>query len=144
MTLIEKFWESVPTAWFRTRARIRHTAAEQFGLTVEQFQVLRRIRHGIDSVSAIAADKNASRPAVSADVDGLVTRGLVARQTDEQDRRHIHLTLTTPAGQTALSAIYEQTDAWLAQRLTTLTPVEQEQLQTGLELLKKIMEISEQ
>ncbi|GAB4400090.1 MAG: MarR family transcriptional regulator [Anaerolineales bacterium] len=138
MTLTEKFWESVPPAWFRTRGRIRAAAAEQVGLTVEQFQVLRRIRRGIDSVSAIAADKNASRPAVSAAVDGLVLRGLVTRQTDEQDRRHIHLTLTE-AGQSALSAIYEQTDSWLAQRLARLSPAEQEQLQTGMEMLKKMM-----
>lgn len=139
MTLIEKFWESVPPAWFRTRAKIRAAAAEQIGLTVEQFQVLRRIRRGIDSVSAIAADKGASRPAVSAAVDGLALRGLITRETDTEDRRHIHLRLT-PAGQTALSAIYEQTDSWLAQRLAALSPVEQAQLQSGLELLKKIME----
>ncbi len=138
MTLIEKFWESVPAAWFVTREKIRSAAAEQVGLTVEQFQVLRRIRRGIDSVSAIAADKSSSRPAVSAAVDGLVTRGLVTRQTDQRDRRHIHLALT-PAGQNALSAIYEQSEAWLAQRFALLTPAEQEQLQTGMELLRRVI-----
>jgi len=46
-TAIEKFWETVPPAWHATRATIRKVAAEKFHLTVEQFQVLRRIRRAI-------------------------------------------------------------------------------------------------
>lgn len=136
--LLDIFWESVPPAWFRTRAEIRRAAAEKVGLTVEQFQALRRIRRGINSVSAIAADKGASRPAVSLAVEGLVQRGLVTRQTDPTDRRHIQLTLTE-RGQQALNAIYEQSEAWLNSRFAALSPAEQESLQNGLSLLRRAL-----
>jgi len=137
-SLIDLFWESVPPAWFRTRAEIRRAAAERVGLTVEQFQALRRIRRGIDSVSAIAADKNSSRPAVSLAVDGLVQRGLVERQTDQADRRHIRLTLTE-SGQQTLNAIYEQTETWLNTRFANLTPAERQTLEDGLHLLRQTL-----
>ena len=63
-------------------------------MTIEQFQVLRRIRLGIDLVSALADANHTSRSSVSKAVDALVTRS-VSRLTDEIDRRHVHLTLTT-------------------------------------------------
>jgi DNA-binding MarR family transcriptional regulator len=136
--LIEKFWESVPSAWFQTRTRIRRAAAEQLGLTVEQFQVLRRIRKGYESVSAIAAESRTSRPAVSKIVESLVQRGLVGRRTDERDRRHVHLTLTL-AGQSALEAIYAQAETWLAGRFGALTAQERDQLLIGMELLRRTL-----
>lgn len=136
--IIEKFWESVPPAWFQTRAHIRRAAAEQFNLTVEQFQVLRRIRRGFNSVSAIAKESHTSRPAVSAAVDGLVNRSLVTRQTDTVDRRHIQLSLT-PEGERVLNGIYAETNRWLADKFSQLTPETHSQLLAALDLLQKTL-----
>jgi DNA-binding MarR family transcriptional regulator len=138
MSLVEKFWETVPPSWFQTRARIRGAAAEQFGLTVEQFQVLRRIRRGFDSVSAIAEESRLSRPAVSKTVDGLVNRGLVARQTDQQDRRHIRLSLSSE-GERVLMGIYAETNTWLEAQFATLTDSQRADLLRGLEALGEVM-----
>lgn len=136
--LLDKFWEVIPPAWFQTRAQIRTTAAEQFNLTVEQFQVLRRIRRGFNSVSTIAEDSRTSRPAVSKAVDGLVNRGLVSRLTDTQDRRHIHLSLTEE-GARVLNGIYSKTNAWLESKFALLTPAERSQLISVLDLLQKTL-----
>ncbi|MDX9993259.1 MAG: MarR family winged helix-turn-helix transcriptional regulator [Anaerolineales bacterium] len=135
-SLLDKFWEVIPPAWFQTRAQIRTTAADQFSLTVEQFQVLRRIRRGFNSVSAIAADSRTSRPAVSKAIDGLVNRGLVSRLTDEQDRRHIHLSLTEE-GARVMNGIYGETNAWLANKFAPLSPAERSQLISTLDVLQK-------
>jgi DNA-binding MarR family transcriptional regulator len=136
--LLDKFWEVVPPAWFQARAQIRGAAAEQFNLTVEQFQVLRRIRRGFDSVSAIAEDARTSRPAVSKIVDGLVNRGLVSRLIDQEDRRHIRLSLTGEGVQ-VMSGIFEQANRWLEAKLAPLTPAEQEQIIRALNLLHETL-----
>lgn len=134
--VVEKFWESIPPTWHTTRAYIRRVAAEQFSMTTEQFQVLRRIRKGINSVSALADANRTSRSAVSKAVDVLVQKGLVARQTDENDRRHVTLTLT-PEGQRLLGEVFDQAEAWLAVKFGHLTPDELELLLAAMQVLQK-------
>jgi DNA-binding MarR family transcriptional regulator len=136
--LHDKFWEVIPPAWFQARAQIRGAASEQFNLTVEQFQVLRRIRRGFDSVSTIADDARTSRPAVSKAVDGLVNRGLVSRLTDPADRRHIRLSLTEE-GARVMNGIFDQANDWLEAKLSRLTRAEQEQVLTALDMLHKTL-----
>ena len=135
-TVIEKFWESVPPAWHNTRAYIRQVAAERFSMTTEQFQVLRRIRLGIDSVSALAEANRTSRSSVSKAVDALVNKGLVSRLTDENDRRHIHLTLTSE-GRRLLAEVYDQAEAWLRTKFEALAPEELALLLEAMALLQK-------
>ncbi len=134
--LIDKFWETVPPAWHRTRAVIRGVAAEKFNLTVEQFQVLRRIRRGIDSVSAIAADSRTSPSTVSRAVEALVGKGLVRRGQNPSDRRHLPLTLTDE-GQRVMTAIFDETEVWLAKRFARLSAEEADLLLRALPLLHK-------
>ncbi|MBN2387820.1 MAG: MarR family transcriptional regulator [Anaerolineales bacterium] len=132
--LIDKFWESVPPAWHQTRAQIRSVAAEKFNLTVEQFQVLRRIRRGINSVSALADANRTGRPAVSRAVEALVQKGLVDRTTDPRDRRHIRLSLTEEGGR-ILDAIFRAAEDWLATRFERLAPADRSHLLASLDLL---------
>jgi DNA-binding MarR family transcriptional regulator len=134
--VIEKFWETVPSSWRRTREVIRGAAAEKFHLTVEQFQVLRRIRRGIASVSAIAADSRTSRSAVSKAVDGLVHKGLISRRQDPADRRNIPLSLTGE-GERVLTGIYAEAEGWLAERFNCLTAGELDSLLHAMDLLQK-------
>jgi DNA-binding MarR family transcriptional regulator len=134
--LIETFWETIPPVWRQTRAKIRAVAAERFGLTVEQFQSLRRIRKGHNSVSALAEEGRLSRSQASRAVEVLVQRGLVTRLTDARDRRHVHLSLTQ-SGEQTLSAIYAETEAWLAERFKSLSEAESEQITVALSLLRR-------
>ncbi|PWH12023.1 MAG: hypothetical protein DDG60_15170 [Anaerolineae bacterium] len=134
-TLIEKFWESIPPTWRETRNTIRQIAVEQFGMTVGQFQVLRRIRKGVDSVSALAEANRISRPAASKAVEALVQKGLVSRLIDSRDRRHVHLTLTSE-GNRLLEAIYAQAETWLNQKFQRLTAEERTTLLNAMHILQ--------
>ncbi len=134
---IEKFWETIPPAWHATRATIRKVAAEQFHLTVEQFQVLRRIRKGIASVSALAEANRTSRSSVSKAVDVLVRRGLVSRSLNPVDRRNVPLALTGE-GERVLSAIYAEAEAWLGKHFARLTADELELSRQAMETLQRV------
>lgn len=63
-------------------------------LTFRQYRVLRRIVEGHTTVTAIGRLATITLPAVSESIDGLVRRGLLARQVDESDRRSSVLSLT--------------------------------------------------
>ena len=133
--LIDKFWESVPPAWRQTRSQIRRNAVEKFQMTEEQFQVLRRIRNGSASVSALAEASQTSRSAVSKAVELLVRRGLVTRSQNQQDRRNLPLALTEE-GQRVMDLIYGEAEAWLSTRFAHLTAEETGLLLQGLEILR--------
>lgn len=135
--VIDRFWETVPPLWNQVRAHIRAVAAAEFGLTVEQFHILRHIRRGVTSVSELATAKQISRPAVSQAVDGLVQRGLISRTPNLVDRRCVQLELT-PAGNALLAAVFENTHGWMKEQLAGLTPGELAELLGALEALKKV------
>ncbi len=139
--LINAFWETVPSVWRQTRTKIRAVAAERFSLTVEQFQALRRIRRGYDTVSALAEEGRVSRSQASRAVEILVRRGLVARQTDARDRRHVRLSLT-PFGEKTLVAVYAEAEAWLAERFSRLSAKEEALLRRALPLLRRAFDPS--
>lgn len=135
--VVTSFWESFPPYWQRVRAHIRQIAVEQFDISVEQFHVLRHIRRGYTSVSELADVKQISRAAVSQAMNALVEKNLVQRQRDPNDRRHVHLTLTS-AGEGLLDAMFEDTRQWMVETLAPLAPEELQTLRQGMEILKKI------
>ena len=132
----DAFWESFPPFWHRVRAHTREVAAEQFGMTFEQFQILRHVRKGCGSVSDLAEARNISRPAISQTVELLVQKGLIARSPDAQDRRHVQLDLTAQ-GNTLLDAIFEDTRRWMMGVLSALDGDELRALTATMETLKK-------
>ena len=134
---VEAFWETFPPFWQRVRAHIRQVAAERFEISVEQFHILRHIRHGQGSVSELAEAKNISRPAISQGVDVLVNKGFITRTTETRDRRHVRLDLT-PAGDAVLDVVFEDTHRWMMQTLAPLSEAELQILIRGMESLRKI------
>ena len=137
---VETFWDTFVPFWQRIRAHIRQVAAEPFDISVEQFHILRYIRHGKHSVSELAEARNLSRPAVSQAVETLVQKGLVTRATDVQDRRHIQLALTE-AGNTLLDAIFEDTRQWMMQILSPLSEKELHILTQAMDSLRKAHQV---
>jgi DNA-binding MarR family transcriptional regulator len=134
--VIEKFWETIPPAWRQTRHVIRGVAVEKYQMTEEQFQVLRRIRRGIASVSTLADASQISRSAVSKSVDALVRRGLIFRSQDPDDRRNIPLALTDE-GQRVMAGIYDETECWLSSRFERLTAEELDLSLRAMEIIQK-------
>jgi DNA-binding MarR family transcriptional regulator len=135
---VDVFWETFPPLWRMIQAHIREAALAQCNITVEQFHILRHIRRGRDSVSALAEAKNISRPAISQSVDLLVTRGLIVRTIDPQDRRHVKLDLTAE-GNALMDAIFDDTRQWMMHTLEPLSADEIQALTLSLGSLRKIL-----
>jgi DNA-binding MarR family transcriptional regulator len=88
-------------------ARTLERAAAVRDLTLAQFRVLALIAAG-DERSSLLADRLAvAKPTITAVVDGLVERGLVAREAVAGDRRSIRVAVT-PNGAAALSAARQE------------------------------------
>ena len=135
---VDAFWETYPPLWRKIQAHIRQVAEERFAITVEQFHILRFIRRGRDSVSALAEAKNISRPAISQAVDLLVTRGLILRTVDSEDRRHVNLELT-PDGNALMDSVFGDARQWMMESMAPLSASEIETLIRSLESLRKIL-----
>jgi DNA-binding MarR family transcriptional regulator len=96
--------------------------AREVGVSPEQVALLVAIKYrpGI-GVRDLAAHERVSPPAMSNHVDRLERDGLVERTQSDTDRRRVGLTLTE-AGQRVLRKVRSRRTAWLATRLSDLTP----------------------
>jgi DNA-binding MarR family transcriptional regulator len=135
---IDCFWETVPPLWSMIRSRIRVSATADFGVTVEQFHILRYVRRGIKSVSDLASARNISRPAASQAVEALVQKRLLTRTQDVVDRRYVALALT-PEGHALLDAVFGRTKAWMAQRMRDMTRDDLLKIVQGMDALQKML-----
>jgi DNA-binding MarR family transcriptional regulator len=136
---IEAFWGTIPSVWNRIKGNLRSIAVDQYGISVEQFHILRHIRKGLTSVSDLAEVRQISRSGISQAVDVLVDRGLICRLQNARDRRNIPLELTE-AGNTLLDAIWEKNRAWMSGRMTSLSEQELNTLTCGMQILAKTFE----
>lgn len=134
---IDRFWETIPPVWNSIRANVRGIASDQFGVSVEQFHILRHIRKGVSSVSELAEIRQISRPAVSQAVELLVEKGLVTRAPETQDRRYVRLVLTR-TGDRLLNAVFEKNRAWMKDKMAPLRAADHETILHGLTLLGTI------
>lgn len=131
---IDRFWETIPPVWNTVRSHLRAVAAEEFGMTVEQFHSLRLIRRGYRTASEIAQAKQISRPAVSQAVETLVQKGLISRRQSQDDRRYVQLELTEEGART-LDQIFGQTRRWMASRMDSLSQEDLQVLSNGMAVL---------
>jgi DNA-binding MarR family transcriptional regulator len=138
---IDQFWDTVPRVWNLIRSHVRAIAAEQFGISVEQFHVLRHIRQGLTSVKDIAEARQISRPAISQAAEILVEKGLITRREEAGDRRFVHLALT-PTGDELLNQIFHQNRAWMREKMAALSAEELELITEGLRLLKVSFDVA--
>jgi DNA-binding MarR family transcriptional regulator len=139
---VDEVINTLPGVWNNIRAKLRFAATSNFGITLEQFHILRHIRKGYASVADLAEVKQISRPAVSQAVQSLVEKGLVTRQTDVDDRRSARLTLTSYA-EKVLDANYDSTREWMKGKMQTISSDEAEQVICAMEILKKLFNSEE-
>src|SRR5512136_3113437 len=85
---IEAFWSTIPLIWNRIKGNLRSIAVDQYGISVEQFHILRHVRKGLKSVSELAEVRQISRSGISQAVDVLVDRSLICRLQNARDRRN--------------------------------------------------------
>jgi len=132
---VDQVIDTLPGVWSRIRTNLRTAAISNFGITLDQFHVLRFIRYGYASVAELAEKKQVSRPAVSQAVSVLVRKGLVTRQTNPADRRETHLELT-PYAREAMDANYQKNRDWMNEKMKAIAPEELTQILQVMEILR--------
>lgn len=120
----------------RIRSNLRIAASDE--LTVPQFRILAHIRGGLRHVGEIADLTDVSQPAMSKMVDGLVSRGLIRREPDRQDRRLIALRLT-PKGSTLFRHVQKTAQKRLGEQLQSLNSSEKRSLIRALNLIESVL-----
>jgi DNA-binding MarR family transcriptional regulator len=118
------------------RERIAGVSPQQVGLLVSI-----KYTPGV-TVGDLAADDKVSTAAMSKRITRLERDGLVARTPSEADRRCVGLTLTDE-GQRTLRRVRSRRTAWLASRLSDLSPDDLASVSAAAEPLARLLEIDE-
>jgi DNA-binding MarR family transcriptional regulator len=110
------------------------------GVSPQQVALLVTIKHSAGvTVGELASEERVSTAAMSKRVSRLERNGLVARTPSEADRRCVGLTLTED-GQRALRRVRSRRTAWLASRLSSLSPDELAAVGAAVEPLARLLE----
>jgi DNA-binding MarR family transcriptional regulator len=120
-------------------ARELRREARKVGVSTEQVAILVAIKYapGI-AAGELAAAERVSPAAMSKLVSRLERDGLVERAPSEGDRRRFGLTLTAE-GQRTLRRVRSRRTAWLASRLSALTPAEQASIAAAVGPLSQLL-----
>lgn len=92
---------------------------EPFGLRPTRVLMLDLVSRGIDRPGALADVLDTVPPAVTAMLNELTAKGLLARETDPEDRRRAKLALTA-AGREVLAEVHARWHALSLERLQAL------------------------
>ena len=122
------------------RLRVERTASglAEPVLSDTQFAALATLeRHGPMSPGELAGHERVQPPSMTRVIAALEAWQLVTREAHASDRRQVVLTVT-PQGRDLVARARRRRDAWLAQRLTELTPQERATLRAAAPILEKL------
>ena len=122
-------------ACMRISRRVRYESSHD--VAPHQFSVLCRLEEAPRTPGELAEIERVAKPSMTRTVGALVERGLVLRQDDPLDRRSVILSLTED-GRRSIAGIRRKRDAWMASRVATLTPEEQDVLARATVILAKV------
>ncbi len=108
---------------------------DENALSFSQVNVLMRLYHsGTCGVSQLGEEMGITNAAASQAIDRLVNMGLIARSEDPEDRRAKQLVLTEK-GRELVNRAIDTRSRWVENLTTSLSPRDQEQIASALELL---------
>ncbi len=106
-------------------------------LTLPEFRALAYInRNPGCSLNEVAEHIGLEAPSTSKQVDDLVRRGLVARQTDGRDRRRVQLSILAE-GKQRIETANIHTRRFISAKLAHLSKQQQDQLLESLQMLRE-------
>jgi DNA-binding MarR family transcriptional regulator len=91
------------------------------------------------TLSGLAEAERVQPPSITRVVDTLVSQGYATRTQSDEDRR-VGWVEPTAAGRALIEAVRRQRDAYLAQRIRTLTPDDRAVLARAAVLLERLTE----
>ena len=110
------------------------------GITQSQLSGLATIeRHGPMTIGELSGAEQVQPPTMTKIAAALVDAGLVARETDPDDRRIAWLR-ATPEGARLLQRSRKRKEAYLAKRMRSLEPRQLAVLEEATEILEQIVE----
>ncbi len=113
----------------------RHTV----DLSTSQFRTLRFLKHHPGtSLSQLSESVELSMPSMSKAIDSLVLQGLVNRESAQDDRRRVLLSLTE-AGEQMLHKLRAAMRACLSERLNGLNASDLTQIIEGMQILRSLV-----
>lgn len=128
--------EVAPAVMRTIRREMRRQRAAD--LSVPQFRALGYLnRHPGAPLAELAEHLGLTAPATSRLVEGLVTRGYAARQTNAADRRSVALTATV-RGAEMLAAAQQHVRGHLAETLSALSAEQRATVARAAELLRPL------
>ena len=131
-----KLLEVVPIIMQAIRSEMR--SRRSLDLTVPQFRALAFVnRNEGSSLWEVARHMGLTPPSPSRVVDGLIARGLMARNDHPADRRRVRLTVTGQ-GLTILEASTEGTASYLADKLSGVDADNREVIDKAVETLRAV------
>lgn len=122
-------------ACMRISRRVRYESTDD--LAPHQFSVLCRLEDASRTPRELADIEKVSAPSMTRTAGGLVELGLVARADDPDDGRQVILSLTDE-GRTLLRDVRRQRAEWMAVRVKTLSPEEQDVLRRASAILARV------
>jgi DNA-binding MarR family transcriptional regulator len=122
----------------RVARLLRQNVDVDTGLSTSLLSALATVdRSGPVTLGDLAAAERVQPPSMTRIVTQLEERGLVLRVVDDRDRR-IARVQVTPKGQRLLHRSRTRKNAFLAQRLSSLTPGERRALDAALPVLERL------
>ena len=120
------------------RLRVERQAEGLASLSDTQLAALAVLdRHGAMTPGELAEHEKVQPPSMTRVIAVLEERRLVMRAPHPTDRRQVVLTVTEQ-GRELVSQARRRRDAWLAKRLTELTPQERATLRAAAPILEKL------
>ena len=122
----------------RLARRLRQMRDESVDLNPNQLSAMAVLLNSGDQLMGELAEEERVRPpSMTRIVNGLETRGYVARRPDPRDHRQCLVSLTE-AGRQVMLANRRRRDQWLAVRIAGLDPAEREVLRRAIGVLEKV------
>jgi DNA-binding MarR family transcriptional regulator len=119
-----------------TRQMRRHRP--DHGLTLSQLEVLGEVSRGVSTPAELASRLHVRVQSLTDSINELVSRGLISRRPDDDDRRRQLIELT-PAGSALLDDDRAERDAWLnATMRNNLSELEFDLLMLVAPVLRKL------
>jgi len=132
--------ETTPLIMQSLRAQMR---SRRGALSVPQFRALAFVgRRPRSSLSDVAQHVGTSLPSMSKLIDGLVTRGIVERVPEADDRRRVALSLTSD-GRRLLDVVHDATQAHLSGLFEGLSAAERAAIVDAMEVASPLFSVPE-
>ncbi|MBX3048756.1 MAG: MarR family transcriptional regulator [Anaerolineales bacterium] len=132
---VDSVLEVIP--WVMRVLRKEFRSQRDPNLTLPEFRALAYInRNPGCSLNEVAEHIGLEAPSTSKQVDDLVRRGLVARETDSSDRRRVQLSIL-PEGKQRIETANTHTRRFISAKLAHLSPQQQQQLLESLQMLRE-------